>query len=83
VILFQLTGGPAGWNAFVSMARSPFFLSLDVILIAGILIHSLNGMRVALTGFNIGVKEQKMLFGILMMVAAIVLVVAALFIFGG
>lgn len=83
VILFQLTGGPAGWNAFVSLARSPFFLSLDVILIAGILIHGLNGIRVALTGFNIGVKAQKMLFAIVMTAAAVVFIVAALFIFGG
>lgn len=82
-VLSLLAQGPGGWNAFVSLARMPYFLALDVILIAGILIHGLNGLRVALTGFNIGVKAQKALFGILMLVAAIALGVAAFMIFGG
>ncbi len=82
-ILFLLTRGPAGWDAFVALARSPYFLSLDVILIAGILIHGLNGVRVALTGLNIGVKAQKVLFGMLMLLAAATLFTAALLIFGG
>ena len=83
VILFLLTRGPGGWNSFVSLARSPFFLSLDVVLIAGILIHGLNGVRVALTGFNVGVGTQKIFFGLLMLAAAALLLVAALLIFGG
>ena len=36
----------------MSLARSPYFLTLDVVLLAGILIHGLNGLRVALTGFE-------------------------------
>ena len=39
-------------DAFVSLARSPFFLTFDVILLAGILIHGLNGLRVTLTGLD-------------------------------
>ena len=65
------------------MARSPFYLSLDVILLAGILIHGLNGLRIALTGFDVGVRRQKILFSVLMLGAAILLAVAALKIFGG
>jgi succinate dehydrogenase / fumarate reductase cytochrome b subunit len=66
----------------VSLARSPFFLTLDVILLAGILIHGLNGLRVMLTGLDVGVKGQKALFGVLMLVAAVALGAAALKIFG-
>jgi succinate dehydrogenase / fumarate reductase, cytochrome b subunit len=83
VILSLLTRGPGGWNAFVSLARSPYFLAFDVVLLAGVLIHGLNGIRIALTGLNIGVRAQKALFGILMLVAAVALGVAALKIFGG
>ncbi len=83
VVLSMLAGGPGSWDAFVSLAHSPYFLALDVILLAGILVHGLNGLRVALTGFNIGVRAQKTLFGILMLVAAVALVAAALKIFGG
>jgi succinate dehydrogenase cytochrome b subunit len=83
VILSTLSRGPGGWDAFVALARSPFFLSLDVILLAGILIHGLNGLRVALTGFNVGVKKQKALFSALMLVAVVALGVAVIKIFGG
>ena len=65
------------------LARSPYFLTLDVILIAGILIHGLNGLRVTLTGLDVGVKAHKALFGVLMLVAIVALGAAVLKIFGG
>ncbi len=67
----------------MSLARSPFFLTPDVILLAGILIHGLNGLRLTLMGFDVGVKRQKALFSALMLVAIAALGVAALKIFGG
>ena len=83
VVLSTLTRGPGYWDAFVSLARQPYFLLLDVILLAGILIHGLNGLRVALTSFDVGVKRQKALFSALMLVALVALSAAALKIFGG
>lgn len=82
-VLSLLSWGPGSWDAFLSLARSPFFLTLDVILLAGILIHGLNGLRLALTGFDVGVKRQKALFSALMLVAVAALGVAVLKIFGG
>lgn len=82
-VLSLLSRGPGSWDSFVSLARAPYFLTLDVILLAGILIHGLNGLRVTLTGFDVGVKAQKALFGVLMLVAVVALGAAALMIFGG
>lgn len=82
-VLSLLSRGPTSWDAFVSLARSPYFLTLDVILLAGILFHGLNGLRIALTGFNVGVKKQKVLFSALIFVTVVVLGAAALKIFGG
>jgi len=83
VVLSMLSRGPGGWDAFIALARQPYFLLLDVILLAGMLIHGLNGLRVALMGFDVGVKRQKALFSALMLVAVVVLGAAALKIFGG
>ncbi len=82
VVLSTLSRGPGAWHAFVSLARQPYFLILDVILLAGILIHGLNGLRIAHTSF-IETKLQKVLFSALMLVALVTLSVAALKIFGG
>src|SRR4029077_11552527 len=78
VVLSLLLRGPTAWDSFVALARSPFYLALAVIVLAGILVHGLNGLRIALTGFGIGVGAQKALFTILMIVSAIALWVAAL-----
>lgn len=80
-VLSMLTGGAAQWDPFVAVARSPFFLMLDVILLAGLLIHGLNGLRVTLTGFGIGVRAQKTMFVALMIVGAVLLLAGALRIF--
>ncbi len=82
-VLSMLLRGPGAWDSFVSLARTPYFLTLDVVLLAGILIHGLNGLRLTVTGFGVGVKAQKVLFGVLMFVAIVVLAFAALKIYGG
>jgi succinate dehydrogenase / fumarate reductase, cytochrome b subunit len=81
VVLSLLLRGPAAWDSFVAVARSPYVLALDVILLAGILIHGLNGLRIALTGFGIGLGAQKALFVGIMVASAVALWVAALKIF--
>lgn len=82
-VLFLLAQGPSGWDPFIQIARTPWFLMLDVILLAGLLIHGLNGLRVALTGFGYGVRSQKTLFIALMIFAAIVLAVGVFKMFMG
>ena len=82
-VLSLLSRGPTSWDSFVSLARTPYFLALDVILLAGFLLHGLNGLRIALTGLDIGVKQQKVLFSALILVTVVALSAAALKIFGG
>ena len=81
IVLSLLAGGPSSWDAFVQIARSPAFLVLDVILIAGWLIHGLNGLRVPLTGFGIGLRSQKVMFVVLMAVAVVALAAMAVMVF--
>jgi len=61
-VLNQLRGGPEGWDEFIALARSPLFLALDVILLGGLLIHGLNGLRLTLLGLGRGLRWQKVLF---------------------
>jgi len=80
-ILAMLLQGPDGWDAFVAIALSPPFLALDVLLLAGMLIHGLNGIRVGLVGVGLVASRQKALYIALMVVAAFVALVGAIRIF--
>lgn len=81
VVLSLLAGGPGSWDSFVSLALGPAFLSLDVLLIFGILVHGLNGIRVTLVGLGLVVDRQRAMFVAFMIVGAIALVIAALRVF--
>lgn len=71
VVLSTLAQGPAGWDPFIAIAKAPWFLLLDVVLLFGLLIHGLNGLRVTLNGLGLGVRAQKPLFVGLMVIAVV------------
>ena len=81
-VLSLLLFGEPKWNNFIRLATSWAFLSLDVLLILGILYHGLNGIRVALVGSGLVADRQKALWWSLGTVGTLALIGAALHIFG-
>jgi succinate dehydrogenase / fumarate reductase, cytochrome b subunit len=81
-VLSLLLGGERSWNDFIRLATSWAFLSLDVLLILGILYHGLNGIRVALVGSGIVADRQRALWWSLGAVGTIALIAATLHIIG-
>jgi succinate dehydrogenase / fumarate reductase, cytochrome b subunit len=81
-VLSLLLGGERSWNDFIRLATSWAFLSLDVLLILGILYHGLNGIRVALVGSGIVADQQRALWWSLGAVGTIALIAATLHIIG-
>lgn len=81
-VLSLLSRGQSSWDPFIALARSPAFLTLDVILIAAVLIHALNGKRITLLGLGIGMRVHKQLFLGLMALALLGVVVSATKIYG-
>jgi succinate dehydrogenase / fumarate reductase cytochrome b subunit len=69
VVLGTLIQGPAAWDRFIALASSPLFLALDVLLLAGLLIHGLNGLRVIWLSLGLGLPAQKAWFVVLMLLA--------------
>jgi succinate dehydrogenase / fumarate reductase, cytochrome b subunit len=80
-ILSQLAVGPAAWDGFVATAKSPAFLLLDIVLIIGMLAHGLNGIRLSLIGFGIGVPRQKIMLWIGLALTIVFSVLSALAVF--
>ncbi len=81
VILSQLAIGPAQWDSFVALVKSPAFLLLDIVLIIGILAHGLNGIRLSLIGFGIGVPNHKLMLWLAVILTIVFSVISALAIF--
>ena len=59
LILSMLVRGPDAWDNFVDLASSPPFLALDVLLLAGLLVHAANGIRVVLIGLGLVARGQR------------------------
>ena len=71
VALSQLAQGPAVYDAFIAFAKNPLFKLGEMLVIAAGIIHGLNGVRIALNSFGIGVRFQKQLFLALMLLSVI------------
>jgi succinate dehydrogenase / fumarate reductase, cytochrome b subunit len=81
VLSMLLIGHPA-WNSFLSVVTAKSFLALEVVLIAAVLFHGLNGIRVAFVGSGIAVTRERALFWGGTAVGTVAVVFAALRILG-
>jgi succinate dehydrogenase cytochrome b subunit len=76
IVLGTLARGPDAYDSFIALARSPLFVLGELLVVVGGMYHGLNGLRVALTSFGVGVAHQKQLFYALV---ALVIVGGAIF----
>ncbi len=69
VALGQLTQGAQAFDGFIALVDNPFLKFGELLVIAAGLIHGLNGIRVALNSFGVGVRYQRQIFFVLMAAA--------------
>ena len=82
-VLSLLVAGPTSYDRFVDVMRSPLFLALDLVLIAGWLVHALNGLRLVVVGLGYGVRTQRTLLIAAAAAGLGALVVMGVLLFGG
>lgn len=71
LVLSQLAVGPQAYDNFVTLMSNPIIIIGELLVVAAGIIHGLNGIRIVLTTFGIGVTRQKQLFYGFMAVALI------------
>lgn len=81
-VLFLLTEGSGSWASVLRLFKNHYFLAFESLLILFILVHGLNGLRLALVENGIGVRSQKAWFTAAMTVSAALYVVVVLAMFG-
>ncbi|HEY7262961.1 MAG TPA: hypothetical protein VH589_15920 [Trebonia sp.] len=61
-VLYLLTEGSGSWASVLNLFKNHWFLALESLLILFILVHGLNGLRLALVGTGVGVRHQRAWF---------------------
>ena len=75
IILGKLAQGPGAYDEFLLLTENPLIKLGEWAVVAGAILHGLNGIRVILTSFGISVTRQQQLFYGLMAVALIVILI--------
>jgi succinate dehydrogenase / fumarate reductase cytochrome b subunit len=78
IVLSKLAQGPEAYDSFIALTHSPLFLIGELLVVAAVFIHGLNGARIIITSFGIGVPRQKQMFYALMTLAGIIIVYFAI-----
>ncbi len=71
VVIATVLGGTANFNSAMGFLKSPVFLVGEMALIAAICVHAFNGVRIVLFDLGMGVKKQKEIFIVLMVIALV------------
>ena len=82
-VLSMLLIGESAWSDFLGVVSAKSFLVFDVVLLAGLVFHAVNGIRVAVVGSGFAVRRQRALFWAATAIATPVVVYAAIHILGG
>lgn len=61
----KLSQGPAAFNEAMAMFANPFFKLLEIALLAVVVLHAANGIRITLVDLGMGVGRQRHLFWLL------------------
>jgi succinate dehydrogenase / fumarate reductase cytochrome b subunit len=72
-VLGLLAQGPGAYDKFLELTENPFIKLGEWLVVAAGILHGLNGIRIVLTSFGVGVTRQKQLFFGLMAIAVLVI----------
>jgi succinate dehydrogenase / fumarate reductase cytochrome b subunit len=75
IILGKLAQGPAAYDEFLALTENPLIKLGEWAVVAAAILHGLNGIRIILTSFGVGVTRQKQLFYGFMVIAALVILI--------
>lgn len=74
-VLGLLAQGPDAYDEFLVLTENPFIKLGEWAVVAAAILHGLNGIRIVLTSFGVGVTRQKQLFYGFMVIAAFVILI--------
>lgn len=82
IVLNKLTQGPTAYDDFVAFAHLPLIKLGEILLIAAVVLHGLNGLRLTLLTFGIGLRYQKTIFAFSFLITLLLTTLFAIRLFG-
>lgn len=70
IVISTSLRGPQAFNRLLAVLTSPPFIVADLALLAAILFHGFNGVRLLLFDTGVGIRQQKLIFWLMMAPAA-------------
>lgn len=83
VVLGRLAQGPQAYEEFLELTKSPLVKLGELLVIGAVIYHALNGLRVVLTSFGIGIGRQAQLFYLSVLFAVLGTLIFAFRMFAG
>ena len=82
VVLNKLAQGAKAYDDFVAFSQSPLIKSAEVVLMAAVAFHGLNGLRLILHAFGVAIRYQKILFVSVMLITVLITTFFAIHLWG-
>jgi len=73
--LSLLARGPGSYDNFLALTENPIIKFGEWAVVAAVFLHGLNGIRIILTSFGVGVTRQKQLFYGFMIIAVLIILI--------
>jgi succinate dehydrogenase / fumarate reductase cytochrome b subunit len=74
-VLSLLAQGPGSYDKFLALTENPIIKFGEWAVVAAVFLHGLNGIRIILTSFGMGVTRQKQLFYGFMIIAVVIILI--------
>ncbi len=75
-VLSSAISGPDSFTERMGQVQNPFFAVLEILLVAGIFFHMLNGLRITVTDFFNWSRSHKVLFWVVIVLFAALMIIA-------
>ncbi len=82
IVLNKLTQGSHAYDDFLVLTHLPLIQLGEILLIAAVVLHGLNGLRVILLALGVGLSHQKAMFVISLIFTALATLLFAIRLFG-
>lgn len=83
IMLSKLAAGQESFDAFIELAHHPIIVAGEFLVVFAVLLHGINGLRIASTSFGIGSGAQKTILFLGLGISLIGAVIFAIKMFGG